>query len=139
MIPQTQLRVALVFPAQLDFSHSVIQGVAEDLEVNPGFSPTPINFVGEEVLSSITPADTFDGIISLAAWDNPVLKLALEAGLPVINCGTDWLQDERVLSCYVNQKMAGQIAIQHFQEAGLKFPHPKPGPISGSAAKRISG
>jgi LacI family transcriptional regulator len=115
-----QPRVALVFPAQLDFSHSVIRGVAEELEVRPGFAPTPIHFIGEEVLANIAPANTFSGIISLAAWNNPVLRRAVDAGIPVINCGTDWSKEKRVLSCFVDQKLASQFAIQHFKKAGLR-------------------
>ncbi|MAS96770.1 MAG: hypothetical protein CMO55_26560 [Verrucomicrobiales bacterium] len=108
--------VALLFP-YLEYSNEIVEGIIGELEENAPFTPLRIQFHPDH--APLVP-DDIQGIIGLTSQNLSWLPPLLKRDIPYINCGTDLLEVENVLSVYVDQNIASSAALEHFKKAGLR-------------------
>ena len=108
--------VAIIFPF-MDYSLEVVGGIVSELDRDPAFCPVTIYFDPD---IPITVPSNIDVVISFAGTNLPWMVELVNRGLPIVNCGTDFLSSKRVVNVYVDQTIANDMALDHFMAIGIK-------------------
>lgn len=119
-MPPQRKKIALVFPPVGSYGRKVTEGVVERHLVHREWSIIEV----PRLIQGKTPFpnghEHLDGIILWAeAFDDWVHDL-IKDGVPVVNCGMEWVGVDGVVSVHLNHDEMHDAVIGHFLTLGLK-------------------